>query len=498
MNSTDNIQQSSEETLSKKVVRGGVWIFSLRVINRSIGFIRTIILTSLLSPKDFGLIGIALLSMATLETFSQIGFQASLIQKKEDISPYLNTIWTVSAIRGLIISLILYFAAPLIADFFDSQESCLIIKVLALSAFITGLKNSGLVYFQKDLKFNRLFSYEFSITLFDFAVSLTLAFLLKNAWALVWATLLASLFRTAMSHIIIKHPVSVSIDWHRFRDVFAFGKWVFLSGIIIFLFVHGDDILVGKILGLSALGLYQMAYLISNLSATEITHVISQVSFPAYSRIQDDIPKLSGAYLKVLTVTALLSFPIAGITYSLSPSFIKIFMGDRWIPIIPAIQILCIYGLTRAIGATMGPILYSTGMPKVQAKLSGIQLALLILIIYPLTDKFGISGTSLSVVTAHMLGLILITAETRKILNFSIGTFLRHMSIPFLSTLITIIFLVLFEINFPLDRYPFIFAGTAVFSVMLYISSAYFFDSRKGIIRSYLNEILSNLGMLKI
>lgn len=103
-NSTEAIDINNlhqPEPLSKRVVRGGIWVFALRITNRGLGFIRTIILARLLAPHDFGLLGIAMLAIATLETFSQTGFQASLIQKKENIKSYLDTAWTVSTIKGV-------------------------------------------------------------------------------------------------------------------------------------------------------------------------------------------------------------------------------------------------------------------------------------------------------------------------------------------------------------------------------------------------------------
>ncbi len=114
------MQPISSESLSKRVVRGGIWVFALRITSRSLGFIRTIILARLLAPEDFGLLGIAMLAIATLETFSQTGFNAALIQKKENVESYLDTAWTVSAVRGVLLFLILFLSAPLVATFFNS------------------------------------------------------------------------------------------------------------------------------------------------------------------------------------------------------------------------------------------------------------------------------------------------------------------------------------------------------------------------------------------
>ncbi len=109
----------SSETLSRKVVRGGMWLFGLRAFNRGLGFIRTIILARLLAPEDFGLLGIAMLAVSTLDAFSQTGFQAALVQKKGDVGRYLDVAWTVTAIRGLFLSAVLFLSAPLVSSFFQ-------------------------------------------------------------------------------------------------------------------------------------------------------------------------------------------------------------------------------------------------------------------------------------------------------------------------------------------------------------------------------------------
>ena len=118
-----NINQSVSEPLSRRVVRGGLWVFALRLVNHLLRFIRTIILARLLAPQDFGLLGIAMLSISALETFSQTGFHAALIQKKDGVESHLDTAWTISAIRGVILFGILYVSAPVAANFFNSSRN---------------------------------------------------------------------------------------------------------------------------------------------------------------------------------------------------------------------------------------------------------------------------------------------------------------------------------------------------------------------------------------
>ena len=344
------------ESLSKKVVRGGVWLFTLRITNRGLGFIRTIILARLLAPGDFGILGIAMLAASTFDAFSQTGFQSALIQKKDDVRDYLDVAWTALAIRGVLLFSVLFVTAPLIAKFFNSTQAELVIMVIAVNMLITGFGNIGIVFFQKELEFNKQFTYEFSATIVDLVVSITLAFILRNVWALVWGGMAKNVTRFILSYILHSYRPRLRFDKDKFRDLFGFGIWISGSTILIFLITQGDDIFVGKMLGVTALGFYQMAYLLSNLPSTEIADVISRVTFPAYSRLQDDLMKLREAYLKVLQVTAYVSIPLAGGIFILSYEFTQIFLGEKWLPMVPAIQILALAGLIGSISATTRPI----------------------------------------------------------------------------------------------------------------------------------------------
>lgn len=422
-------------SLSKKVVRGGLWVFALRIINRGLGFIKTIILARLLSPEDFGLLGIAMLAIATLDTFSQTGFQNALIQKKENIESYLDTAWTVSAIRGILLFLILFFSAPLVATFFKSPQATLVIKVIAISTLLSGFRNIGILFFQKELEFNKQFVYELSTTLVNLAVAVTLAFMLRNVWALVWGGLAASLVRLFLSYILQPYRPRVKFNKDEFKELFGFGKWVLGSSILIFLITQGDDIFVGKMLGVTALGFYQMAYLISNLPATEISHVISRVTFPAYSKLQDDIKRLQGAYLDVLKLTAFFSIPMAGGIFILAPEFTKVFLGEKWISAVPAMRVLVLAGLIRSIAATTGAVFHGIGKPRIDTIWQVIRLAVLIVLIYPFTVYWNLSGTSIAVLLSILVATFGFCFQVLRILECRVQPFVKVIVLPVINGL---------------------------------------------------------------
>lgn len=422
------------ESLSQKVVHSGFWVFLLRITNRLFVLGRTIVLARLLAPNDFGLYGISLLSLSALETFSQTGFDQAIIQKKEDTKSYLDTAWTIQVIRGFVLAIILLLGAPLVGTFFGEPRAVLIVRVLGVAVLLKGLRNIGIVYFQKELEFHKQFFYEFGGTFADLAVAIPAAFIFRSVWALVFGLLAGNLVRMVVSYFVHPYRPHLSFNQEKFKELFVFGKWVLGSSVIIFLITQGDDALVGKILGTTALGFYQIAYRISNLPSTEITHVISQVTFPAYSKLQSNLTKLKEAYLRSLQLTTLISLPIAGMIFATAPEFTCIFLGEKWMPMVPAMQMLSLFGAIRSINATFGPLYHSVGRPFLLMKVSLIQLCLLALIIYPLSIEGGIFGTSVAVTVANFLCIMLSTYEALKILNGSVKILLLRLAAPILLT----------------------------------------------------------------
>lgn len=370
--------------------------------------------------------------------------------KKEKTEEYLDAAWTFMLIRNIALFAILFLGAPYIAYFFEAPEASLLMRVIGISLLfgssggIGGFANIGILYFQKELEFNKQFIYRLTGTLANFVVAVSSAIILKSVWALVFGLLAGNIVSFFVGYLIHPYRPRLNFDFDKARELFGFGKWILGSSVLVFLITQGDDIFVGKLLGAAMLGFYQMAYRISNAPATEITHVISQVTFPAYSKLQDNIPKLREAYLKTLQLTAFLSFPIAGLIFILAPDFTKIFLGEQWMPMVPAMQVLTLYGAIRAIGATTGPVFQGVGKPSILTKLAVIQLVMMIVIIYPLTNKFGIFGTAVAIVLPNLITQIIAGIKVLTIIKCDGYQFIRPLLFPFISISIVILSLYIF------------------------------------------------------
>lgn len=438
VNSTINNLTQPGENLSQRAAKSSFWVFSLRVVQQLFNFARMIILARILSPNDFGLMGIALLSMATLITFSEMGINQALIQKKHDIKPYLDSAWTVLILRYFILFVILYLIAPYAAVFFDKSEAKPIIQVIGLSLIFQAFTNIGIIHFQKELEFHKQFMYQLSGTLTDFVVSIVAVLILGNVWALIFGLLAKNVAMLITSYLIHPYRPHLSFDFRKVNELLGFGKWILRSSILVFLLTQGDNIVVGKILGLTSLGFYQMAYQISNMPATEISNVLSSVTFPLYSKLQDEIPKLKQAFLKVLQLTTFLSFPIAGLIFVTAPDFTMIFLGEKWMPIVPAMQVLVWWGVIRGIVGSMSPVFLSLGRPKVVTKLQTVQTVLLFILIYPFTVHWGIYGTSLAVFFSAFSMFLVRDYILIRTIKCGFWEFYRPILFPFLFALISI------------------------------------------------------------
>jgi len=439
--------ESASSPLFQRSVQGGFWILTGRISQQLLALTRLMVLANLLTPREYGLAGVGLLTLAILNRFTVTGFQAALIQKKARIEPYLDSAWTVGILRGLILYAILYIIAPYAAVFFDRGEVAdisrigeitNIIRIMGISIVICAFNNIGTVYFTKELDFKKQFLYQMSGVITDVGVSITLAVLYRNVWALVYGKLSGEIVRTIFGYILHNYRPKLSLVGEKVKELWVFGKWIFSAATLNFLINEGDDIIVGRMLGIHWLGHYRMAYKWSNMPATEITNTLGRITFPVYSKLQDDLPRFRRAFLKNIHLTAFISFPIAGLIFVLAAEFTEIFLSCRWLPMVPAMQILALWGLIRSMGGAISTVFNGLGRPEINTRLLIIKLILLAVLIYPLTARWGIVGTSLAVVLNPVVVFPLAVYMARKMLGFEILDLVKVLILPFLGVLIMI------------------------------------------------------------
>lgn len=447
-----NPVNSNQSSLTMKVVKGGLWISSIRASYQLLSFIRTLVIARFLSPSDFGLMGVALLSISLLYTLSETGIAAALVQKKEDIREYIDTAWFIGIIRGIIIFSLLFCTANFFAKFFNNQQVAPILRVIAFSPLILSFNSPKTAYFQKDFQFNKQFICEFSATIIDVTISIIIAINFRNVWSLVIGYLAGNATRLIVSYIVLPYIPKFRFVTTQVKELFHFGKWIFGNSILSYFNNYGCDAIIGKILGLVDLGFYQMAYRISNIPATETSYMLSRLTFPAYSKIQDDTTRIKIAYLKVLRIITFLSFPIAGFIFVLGSDFTKLYLGQKWLPVISIMQILSIGGITRSIGATLGPVFLGLGKPEVLTKFMIIQLILLVFFIYQFATKWGLTGIAFAVVLTMFITNAILLILLMRLICLDYKKLLAVLFSSFTNMLLAVLLISIIKIYMPLDN----------------------------------------------
>lgn len=467
------VSSKTKTSLSHRVVKSTMWLFAFQLLDNVLGLIRIIILARLLSPTAFGLVGAAWLVLQIINTFTLTGINHYLIHKNK-IDNYLNSAWTFLVIRGIILYACIFIFAPYIGNFLSTSEIILIVQILSLTILINGFSNIGIIYFQKNLEFQKQFKIQITQNTLDFVVTLVFAFIFHNVWAIVLGALANSLCGLVLSYIYSSYRPKFEWNKKKISEMNDYGKWIGGSNILNFLFSQGDDILVSKLLGVTSLGYYQLAYRISNLPATQITHIVSTVMFPAYSQLQNDIPRLSKIYIRNFQVTVALSFFVGIIIILFAYDFTKLFLGDKWLPIVVSMQILTLWGVIRSIGATTGPVWQAIGKPKYITNIQTFQVLLLAVIIIPLTLQWGFNGTSTAVVIACIIPNILAIYYIARTLKLSVFIIIKEMMYPFFAMPLPISWYytsknLFTEINF------IVFIFNAFITILLYVMTIYLF-----------------------
>jgi lipopolysaccharide exporter len=382
-------------SLSKRAANAGFWAFLLAITIRILRTARAFLLARLIAPDDWGLMGIALLVVEMITSFSQTGISASLIQRKGKLErEEFDTAWTIEAIRGLALSVIVILAAPLAGSLFQNADATDLLRVMGLGLAIKGLANTAVVDFDRDLQFQRRFVYRTLPHLVEFIVAITLALILRNAWAMAFGWLAGVTTFTISSFLVHSHRPRLRFVPTEARQMLTFGRWIFGSRMLMYGLLHLDDIVVARIGGAASLAFYQMSYTMSQLAASEITNVTYTVAFPAYSTLQDEPERLSKAYLRTIQLVALLSFPFTLGIWFIGPEFVDAILGIQWRPLLPALGILLVLGLIRAITGAAEPLLHGIGRPAVITRNRALQLAILAVLIYPMTTRWGIQGAA--------------------------------------------------------------------------------------------------------
>ena len=467
-----------------------MWISLATMVSRSINIISAIILSRILLPEDFGLMAMATSIIAFSQGTTQAGTESALIQKGGTIDDYLNSAWIIELARHLVLFCTIFVLAPFLSRYFNDDRLLVIIRVISFSFIFYGIKNIGVIHFRKSLDFKKQFIFEIIPLVIYVVVVIGLAYYLRNVWALVIANMLNSIIICSLSYIIHPFRPKYTFSAKHAKKLLHFGKWIFVGSLLNMLREQGTNMFIGKSFGISTLGHYSRATTFSTIIFQQITAILWKVGYPAFSLIQDDTDKIRTAYLRSLTVLALISMPIAGGMYLMSSDFVRLFLSKLWEPIVPLLKINSIIGAIAFVGAPSAMVFQAKGKPRIPTVIGIITTFIIIGGIYPASQIYGISGVLYVFLLGALISVSTMSIIIIKELNLRLLQLLGPLmgSIIMTSIMLSILSYIKDGIIGSISHSQFILLiiiGVIIYTILLLIYEKVFGLNIKSIIKSF-------------
>lgn len=410
--------------LIKSSTSGVLWTGISQFVSQVFQFIVIIILARILIPKEFGIVGMAAIFTGFISRFNELGLSSAIIQRKDVNEMHLSTSFWTSLGAGTILCILTALVSPYIADFFSEDLIHPILIVSSINFIVGSFSVIPRTLFVKSLDFKKLAIVEISATFISGMLSILLAFNGYGVWSLVLGGISSSFISVLILWRLSPWRPSYKFSVSHFKELFSFGSHVMGSNILNYIDTNVDYLVVGKMIGASALGYYTLAYNLMTFPLHKISTIVTRVTFPAFSKIQDDNNALQNGYLKAVRYISIITFPMLAGIFVVAPEFIVVIYGSKWVPVILPLQILCLAGALKSIGTTVGSILLSKGRADIQFKwniLTVIVLTIAVLI----GVKYGIVGVASMVTISTILLFFIIQKITNKLIDLSMYNYLK-------------------------------------------------------------------------
>jgi teichuronic acid exporter len=332
-------------TLKQKTFSGFIWSIIDNIASLGIAFIVGIILARMLSPKEFGLIGMLSIFIAVSQSFLDNGFRQALLRKQNCTDIDYSTVFYFNIVVSLFFYILLYISAQLISGFYHEPVLKDLIRVLGLVLIINALAIIQSTILTKHINFKLQAKISVIASSISGIISIYMAYVGQGVWSLV----ALSVFRTGINSLLLWFWCKWKPVWcfsvSSFVELFSFGSKLLISGLIDTIYRNIYYIIIGKYFNVAELGYYTRADQFQSLPSSNLQVVIGRVSYPVLSAMQDDIPRLCEAYKKLIKGTMFITFILMLGLAAIAKPMILTLIGAKWLPCVIYLQMLCFVGM---------------------------------------------------------------------------------------------------------------------------------------------------------
>jgi O-antigen/teichoic acid export membrane protein len=416
-----------QENLKEKAIKGIVWNIVELVGIQGIKFIVGVILARVLLPSDFGLIGMITIFFAIAQVFIDSGFGQAYIQKKNVTDLDANSVFFTNLAISVLLFLILYFAAPYIAQFYSQHQLLKLTRVMAIVLIINAIGIIQLSKITRSVNFKHKTIVSIIASVFSGGIAIYLALSGMGVWSLVILQLINRSIITIGVWIITKWTPKLQFSFSSFKEMYSYGFWLLSSSIILRFFDNIYLLIIGKFFSANSLGFYTKGKQFKELASQQLISAVSNVSFPIFTKNQTDNINLKISLRNFNKTTMFINLPILIALIILSKPFIVLLLTEKWLPLVPYLQLLCITGIFYPINIFNLQVLLAKGKSKSKFKLEILKNTLRVISIIFLYKK-GIIAIIYGEIAVSIIGLFINTYYTKILINYNLFSQLKDIS----------------------------------------------------------------------
>ena len=405
------------ERLAQRTAGGMLWMASGFAVQIVLQLVTLGILARLIPPRAFGVVGAALIAVSAAQILAESGLGPALVQARDLRPEHVRVGFTLSVLLGLACFAALFVAADAIEAFFPDIDGLAPVLRLVSLVFLIRNLTVGDFLLLRSLRFQTLAGIEvLSYALGYGVVAIAMALTGYGVWAIAWGQVGQQAVRTTAVWIVRPHPIRPQLKVQPARELLGYGGGHTLAKAANWLARQGDNFVVGRFLGAAALGLYTRAYQLMTMPAQLFGKAADDVLFPSMAAVQDDIVRLSRAYLRSVTVIALLALPVSAVAATLSREVILVLLGDDWLELKPAFDIMVFGILFRTSYKLSDSLVRALGAVYRRAWRQGVYAALVI-VGAVIGQQWGIAGVAWAVLVAVVANFLLMASLSLRLLS---------------------------------------------------------------------------------
>ena len=457
--------------LKKKTVSGVLWSFAGQFSVQGIQFLVSIVLARLLSPDDYGMIGMLAIFLAISQVFIDGGFSSALIQRKECDDTTYSTVFYINVGISIICYGILFVAAPFIASFYGQPILKDIARVSSLSLIIGALSATNTVQLTKRIDFKTQSKINVLSAILSGITGIVMAYSGFGVWALVAQSVSLALFKLIMTVMSVRWFPSLVFSGTIFKELFSFGSKLVVVSLISSVYTNIRSLIIGKRFSPADLGQYTTANKFATIAGTSLSGVLYNVSFPVLSKVQDDDAVLLDAYKRFLSVSAFAIFPLMMLLAGIAEPLIRFLVTDKWLECVPFLQILCFGWMYDCLTKINLNLLYIKGRSDLVLRLEIVKKTIAFTILFA-SCFLGIIGICVGAAIYDFIAFFCNTYYTKRLLGYGFKEqFLQTLPYLLLSLMVLAVSLLVCSLN--LSPLPLILiAVTASGTIYLMLSWA--------------------------